>query len=396
MAILPLLQQQQQGIKASRADNDHASVFVHLPRLSLDWGHLKLSSPLANAMLAHQANCSAPLTEFRFRNRFGLGSDLHLWPIALCNAMEQGHRLVTLSHQWIYWDQVACGDRDNRFALPCYFGQVELQCPSDAAQVVDGVATSNQPTLPKIYQGKGSITPRCVNVLARYGVELDAIVDAGMEVLFSHVTPTVVEEARRQLRQVFGPHGIPLLSHLITVHIRWGDKHDEMNLVPMEAYVQAVRALEEAHQNDMNNTFAPTHIYLASEDPSAIQEFLGLAPRHWKIHVEAYYEQFAPHRVEGYNGNPRMTAALQGRPGLVALASALVALEASSFVLTTSSNWSRLLDELRRVVVQAQRGPTRLVDLRPLLDNQNHNNKRNDIRTEGISDEAVALIRKLL
>jgi hypothetical protein len=61
----------------------------HQLKLRFDWTSLSPRSPLAVRMMQHQANCDLPLGYFRYRNRFGLGSDLHVYSQALCNAMEQ-------------------------------------------------------------------------------------------------------------------------------------------------------------------------------------------------------------------------------------------------------------------------------------------------------------------
>ena len=54
------------------------------------------------------------------------------------------------------------------------------------------------------------------------------------------------------------------------------------------------------------------------------------------------------------------------RTGLVSLATLLVALEAEYYVLSLGSNWSRLIDELRRTRVDGVcRGCTKMVDLTP-------------------------------
>ena len=53
---------------------------------------------------------------------------------------------------------------------------------------------------------------------------------------------------------------------------------------------------------------------------------------------------------------------MEGRKALVAL---LLAMEAQYYVLTTGSNWSRLMDELRQAVVDVRCGGcTEMVDLR--------------------------------
>ena len=67
--------------------------------------------------------------------------------------------------------------------------------------------------------------------------------------------------------------------------------------------------------------------------------------------MDAYFQDFRAIPHVGLNGNPKMSDLLQGRPGLVALASLLFALQANNFVVTTASNWSRLMNELRKSVL---------------------------------------------
>lgn len=57
--------------------------------------------------------------------------------------------------------------------------------------------------------------------------------------------------------------------------------------------------------------------------------------------VDHSFTETQAYRVDGYNGHSKMTQKLGGRPGLLALASLLVAMEANDFVLTTQSNWTR-------------------------------------------------------
>ena len=54
--------------------------------------------------------------------------------------------------------------------------------------------------------------------------------------------------------------------------------------------------------------------------------------------MDAYFQDFRAIPHVGLNGNPKMSDLLQGRPGLVALASLLFALQANNFVVTTASN----------------------------------------------------------
>jgi hypothetical protein len=59
-----------------------------------------------------------------------------------------------------------------------------------------------------------------------------------------------------------------------------------------------------------------------------------------------------------------ITKELEGKPGLWAMGSLLVAMEANHFVLTTKSNWARLMNELRKNVMNPRCGNcTTLIDL---------------------------------
>ena len=56
----------------------------------------------------------------------------------------------------------------------------------------------------------------------------------------------------------------------------------------------------------------------------------------------------------------------EGRAGTIALASLLIAMEADEFVLTTGSNWSRLMNEIRKNIIDPRcHGCTEMIDLRP-------------------------------
>ena len=325
-----------------------------LPRLSVDWGNFQVLSPLAQDMVSHQANCSLPLADFRFRNRFGLGSDLHLWSVAMCNAMEAGYRVVTRQSDWIYNDQQVCPS-SSASALTCYFPTAELQCPSDASSAA---VSTNHPVL---YRGRGRISWNCSSLQTKYTTS--QIESAAVEVLFSGVSlDRVVATARKQVLDIFGPSGAP--SNLILCHIRWGDKADEMKLVDISEYIRAVEELSSIGSTSSDPSME-TNVFLATEDPKAVEAFRRNAPPHWNIFVDEYLKVFRKHRQSTYNGHALLAKQLHGQPGRVALASLLVAMEARSFVLTTASNWSRLMNELRRSIVEPRRGPTRMVDLRP-------------------------------
>ena len=334
----------------------------HLPlttnrHLRFDWSNLSLTTPLGRAMLTHQSDCSLPLGDLRMRNTAGLGSDLHLWTQALCNGMQHKVRVQTLL-PWIFRDTGACNNQSQATAMLCYFPDSELRCPDDEA---DLRAKSNRTQL---YVGIGMVKKECKDIRTRYNASFSDVRASGIEYLFSHTGSVVIQEAESQLKEVFGDN-VPLPSQLITVHIRWGDKKAEMELLPIEKYIAAVQTLA----STKNLTGSKVHIFLASEDPLAVQRFQKAAKVHqWKVFVDAYFQDFSDVPHQGYGGNTKMSKSLQGQPGLVALASLLVALQANNFVLTTQSNWSRLINELRKNILDPRCDScSQLIDLTKTL-----------------------------
>jgi hypothetical protein len=397
--------------------------------LRFDWTNLELKSIMAQRMAAHQSTIDCTnyhhhhaFGEFRFRNRFGLGSDLHLWTIALCNAMELKVRLHTIL-PWIFWDQDRCGQKADSSnsrnivtnimsdanssvsSMSCYFPQAEPQCLSTSSiAIADGSHHHQQQrsllspntTVYKLYRGQGRISMECPTIIKAMGLSsslsaMNEIHAAGIEFLFSRVSPIVQQEAERQLRRVFSgnvnkmrttpktttdhmmnhtrsfasvSHDSALPPDLITVHIRWGDKSREMKLVPIEEYIEAVNRI----QRERGRPTEKAVVFLATEDPRAVKEMLSKASLGWTIYIDQYFHDYAMHRSAEnvYNGNPLMSNALQGKPGLTALGSLLVAMEANDFVLTTQSNWSRLMNEIRTNILDPRcQNCTKMIDLRP-------------------------------
>ena len=122
------------------------------------------------------------------------------------------------------------------------------------------------------------------------------------------------------------------------------------------------KSTKHAEFASMNKT---ANIYLATEDPEAVREFQKALPAGWNLFVDQFLIDTSRHRVDEYNGSPKMATALNGKAGLLALGSLLVAMEANDFVLTTASNWSQLMDELRRAILDPRcNNCTSMIDLR--------------------------------
>jgi hypothetical protein len=346
--------------------------------LRCDWGNLDLMSPFANQMSAHQRNCSLPLVQFEQRDEIGIGSDLHVWTQALCNAMELQRRLYTPTP----WEDAGPNGTCNsggtaQSAINCLFPRAELLCPHDVTLITSSSNnTSNIPWLP-LYgvhghlikgrgfrkSGKAGVPDQwaCNRTLSRGNYSRVDVRTAGIEYLFSKITADVVREAKRQLMATF-PDGVP--RDLITVHVRWGDKRREMELVSIENYTLAIQNLLEHRPTTTNSR---VNIFLATEDPRAAQQFRKVANRlNWTLFVDPYVDEMKSYYRTGTNNNPKMTKELQGRPAISALVSLLLSLEANYYVLTTKSNWSRMINELRQAVIDPRCGNcTVMTDLSP-------------------------------
>ncbi|CAB9503635.1 expressed unknown protein [Seminavis robusta] len=332
-----------------------------LGALRWNWTHLPIQSQIAKEFYKHQTNCDLPLHYFPSRNAAGLGSDLHVYGMALCNAHRNGKRMFT-PFPWMYVSHEDCDPiATSNSAMGCYFPKLELQCPGDegrAMQVWNAsrIMADVNPRLHRlIWETHEDMS--CWSMLKRPGYEgLFNIMDvrsAITELVFSAVSPLLLKEAQRQHRKVF-PKGAPPPHQLITVHIRWGDKGSEMRLQPVRKYIKAVQKVAQERRLLPHEV----HIFLATEDPRAVQEFTQLSPKAWNIHVDQFMYDMLPHR-----NNRTMEvagAAKRGmeKTGLWALGSLLVAMEADNYVLSTGSNWSRLMNELRKAVVRARKCPT--------------------------------------
>jgi hypothetical protein len=319
--------------------------------LRYDWRNLDLKSKFAKEMSAHQKNCSLPLMYLQQRDEIGLGSDLHVWTQSLCNAMQLKTRLWTPTPWSAAGPNGTCDGGKAQSAMNCLFPKAELRCPQDLALTSDKRTRRNISKLPT-----GVGTPRtpdwkgCNKILSRGKYTKIDLQKAGLEYLFSHVTAKVIHEAERHLESMF-PTGVP--EDLITVHVRWGDKLiKEMKRISLKDYLLAIKKLLKTRPKG-----SPVNIFLATEDPQAVEQFRKRAKsRNWTVHVDPYVEEMKPYYRKGLNNNPLMTKELQGRPTISALASLLVSLEANYYVLTSRSNWSRMIDELRLAVIDPRCG----------------------------------------
>jgi hypothetical protein len=343
--------------------------------LRFDWKNLTPTLDLTKHILQHQSNCSLPMATFAYRNRFGLGSDLHMYAQGICNALESNRRIRTVG-DWAWMDQGHCQNHVMGSPMHCYFSQAELNCPGDASFAISNpqfdLYIENSTEL--LSKPNGNVPNHCPSFIGPNGKFNEHLMQiATVESLFIHVTPLLYQEATRQLNLVFGDLSrIP--DDLVTVHIRWGDKVEtydgkrkrrpEMNKVDIHDYIVAVRQIIRQRRGN-NQTAETANVFLATEDPAAVKAFRAAMPPGWKLYVDQFLTETQSHRVNEYNGASKMSKRLGGSAGLVALGSLLVAMEANDFVLTTESNWSRVMDSLRQAIVESRvNRRTNMVDLR--------------------------------
>ena len=322
-------------------------------KLRLDYTNLELLSPFAKEYDRVQKDCSIKtLAINRQRPLTGLGSDIHVYSTSMCKAIEMNHARLRTIGSWIWTPLEHCPavDENNRTISPmlCYFPRSETICPNDHDEESDLLDRVN------ITDWEGLIArDSCPNVENKYG-GTSAIRAATTEVLFTRVADFVVEEAERQLQIHFGNNSrtnnkIP--KNLITVHIRWGDKRSEMTLLPVKNYTNAVHMIVQRRQIKDDDV----HIYLSTESPDAVEQFMDSIPSHWNVYLDQYFVEMSKDRQgnggDEYGTNSYLAINSRGRSGIVALGSLLVAMEASDYVLTTASNWSRLMNEIRKNII---------------------------------------------
>ena len=329
-------------------------------KLRLDWSELGVRSEPARRMRCLQQDC----TKRRFVGQMsssGMGSSIHAWAKSLKVAQDNGATLSTAwsGVPWVHDDLHSCTAEQIEAPLSCYFG-TEVTSSATCGQAPP--CSHPGDTACVVLQ---DLTPaRDERTWLAHHTEADGFtMEGAVEFLFSHVQRVVIAEAERQLALIFGAEGVP--HPLITVHVRWGDKATEMEPVGMQVYIDAVREMSIKHE--LGETPA---VFLATKNAEACTQFKALAPPNWRV--------FA-----GMDGREKMQSSATehgrvGQAGLTSLAALLLAMEADYYVLTMASNWSRLMDELRKAVIEPRicgnedgggeggAGCTDMVDLAPI------------------------------
>lgn len=318
--------------------------------LKNEWNQGKLYSNLAKQLKNHLENIDCSITHNHFHfTYYGLGSELHMWSQALCNSLEKGTSLMQINQTWSWNDQQLCPpDSDYRQPLNCYFN-IYNRCP-----FIPLHHRHNPPVIS--VSNNFDMCPHWI----RDEESRQLFRAASMEYVFSNISDAVINHTDVAIAETFGPKGIQDTENMVTVHIRAGDKVKEMNLVSDQVFIINIDYM--IRKNMISDS--PT-IFVITENTESWMSFQRAVAKEvrpkWKIFRYSYthLNDTESEKLPAYNA--QITG---GSSGLSSIISLLIGLEAKYFLLTTGSNWSRLLNELRRNVVDARCGNcTHIIDL---------------------------------
>eukprot|EP00854_Cymbomonas_tetramitiformis_P006670 gene6670-7985_t len=310
--------------------------------LSVDWSGAWPLTPLAAQIRDAQSSCER--THSVSLMSVGLGASYHIWSQALCNALEQNMTLTIGPGEWPWRDPQFCPEEGAEH-FSCYF-------PGITACLDDG--SRSLPYNWDVQKGFfwDSTPNHCEKWMPNTWPQpfpfLHAFRAASVEYLFSHLSPRLLHLAEKAAFAVFGPAGVP--KKLITVHIRWGDKAIEMNLKPIAEYIRAVQLLIR------DNRIQSPSVYIITEDKRALGAFLEEAPSDWSIFTYPAALMITKVANASDPAQSPMAGASEssGALGTESMIGLLLGMEGRYFVLTTRSNWSQLINELRTHILEAR------------------------------------------
>jgi hypothetical protein len=395
------------------------------------WYHgYTLQSNIAKFIEQQQTNCFVSKSIFHLDNHNGIGAHLHLWSEAMfCNIMSTSsnttsiglvgqYRIQTYNPNWLWLDTTYCPNHNyhapsSSFShispFHCYFPKMEHRCSNDNDNNNGSTNTTMSITdLPNItyspYARKKCPIINNNNNYFHHNMDnksndtkssssfVSEFRAGTTEYIFQSIHPIIVQEAERQIGLLFStvtnntntnntnnrhldyetqmdmiPDEITVPDDLIVVHLRWGDKFFEMDLVSIQEYINAILYMLLFIMQRPDVTLA--NIYVACEDPNAIHAFLNYTNLYypkWNIYIDRTVIELQSYRPNRGNRASWTSRNTNGRAGLMALASILICLESNYYILTTGSNYSRLINELRTNVINVHcDNCTYMIDLRP-------------------------------
>jgi hypothetical protein len=289
----------------------------------------------------------------------GIGSSLHVATVALRLALDTDRILIlypTPNHRWMKGK--FCDDYDTMDA--CYFE------PFTSCSIYDifGGKLPAWDEIPAIDLGGGNeqsnltVLSSHVNSIGSYFQIISGAPDRFLKFFplsgmrgdhwyhwwRAQAVAYMVRPNLRTLRELDSRRQLlfrnkPIDPGTISIHIRHGDKWKESTLVADEVYLRLAEELLEKFPD-----IATRNIFLSTEDPNSVQFFAKVT--NWNVSWTNVS------RVDDSTISPMDYAERIGwtEEYLNSLLSLELALECDAFVGMYSSNWNRLINELRSTV----------------------------------------------
>ena len=281
----------------------------------------------------------------------GLGADLHTLAQALSFAMST-NRILIIDTSAVWWYAM---DR-HPATLECFFVPPSNCSLSDIGNlneidILEPTFKYNDKKKNMIAFGRRSVeeggATTVANPLRSYGDVANSWksiprqewkeygyqwwMSQSIRYLLRTMQPWFIEKYHHWVRVTF-PDGIP--KKIIGIHVRHGDKYKEMRLLSFSKYMSIA---EDLRRKDPELT----SIFLSTEDPSVIKEASEYSINVWKFYFT--------NNIRSNEGSPREYALLIGTSllGEISFVNLFIQEQCSHWIGTDSSNWNRLINELR-------------------------------------------------
>jgi len=297
----------------------------------------------------HQNPSDCANARFLITNGFvsGFGSEMHVITSQLAYAIQNNYVLM--------WGDASCrrflNSSDCNRGCACLFKELS-KCYSDDSFRVnlnkwERVDHSNwRMLIPDMFKDAiRSKIPSLTDDELRYWWRAQGV---GFLMRLNDQTVEELSEMRKNsnLHYMSGNQNVPfpLPSGTINAHIRHGDKFKEMTLVPSEHYARAFASMI----SNMPNSFSRV-LFVSSDDGDAIETCREMTENRNMVFIYSRLNRMkGGHSVSEWD---RIQAGTQRNMILSHILQLTMALESDAYIGTRSSNWNRLIDELRCVWV---------------------------------------------
>lgn len=326
-------------------------------------------------------NCdSASFVHARLGRNNGMGMQLNHWCSILCTASSQNKVLLS-SGSWIWLDKKFCqkltsGASETVSCKRCHNAraaswgclarlqylkdfhntpikeayQAVAQGPSECADCGECAndMVHDDPTTLECYFDRESVCPSPIAGSTLIDADYKACPPwgpgraAAFEYIFRSLPIPVIEQTERVATDLFrsgAPH--------VSIHMRWGDKWKENDLPSVRSYIEGVKRVSAGCS--LPSTLV---VFVMTEDPAALKELQQESPKEWTLlhHAPAVgmigVEGTRDHSNKSVHSPMDDALVSGGSQGLQSVIALMLSLESSAFVLTGSSNWSRMWGDL--------------------------------------------------